>query len=93
MKTIQEIRQERSRSFEPILRKIIRARNPHNVVEWGPGYSTQVMSEEMGGGFIITMEHDPKYFNRQAENLKELGFEVVDNEKPGAGKRQFGKAF
>jgi predicted O-methyltransferase YrrM len=34
---------------------------PSNIIEWGPGASTQIMHEECPEANIWTIEHDPKW--------------------------------
>lgn len=51
-------------SYEHHLRTICRARNPKNILEWGPGKSTRMMVEECPGAKILSIEHELKYINR-----------------------------
>jgi len=50
-------------TFEQILRKYLRLRKPCNILEWGPGFSTKVMLEELPNSQIYSIEHDPKWAN------------------------------
>lgn len=50
-------------TFEPMLRKYLRLHNPRNILEWGPGFSTKVMLEELPEAQIYTIEHDAKWIS------------------------------
>ena len=44
-------------SFELLLRKYLREKQPSRILEWGPGMSTHIMSEEVPTASIYTIEH------------------------------------
>jgi len=59
-----EKRKERLVSYEHVLRTACRAINPKRVLEWGPGASTRMITEECPGAQILSMEHEKKWANR-----------------------------
>ena len=45
-------------TFEPMLRKYLQLKKPLLILEWGPGRSTKIMTEEVPNAEIFTVEHD-----------------------------------
>lgn len=52
------------KSFEGPLRRVCRANKPAKVLEWGPGHSTETILSVCPESEILTIEHDPKYFEK-----------------------------
>ena len=48
-------------SYERLLRKYMNLKNPRVILEYGPGFSTEIMAEYPNTQ-IISIEHDPVYF-------------------------------
>ena len=57
----QQLRAWRWRSFERVLSHICRESKPMNVLEWGPGHSTQVIRDGSPKAKILTLEHNPAF--------------------------------
>jgi len=53
---------EVSHSFELLLVKYLRERKPKKILEWGPGYSTQIMRKECPGAKIISFENKKEWY-------------------------------
>lgn len=51
-------------SFEPLLRKYLRIKQPLRILEWGPGISTKIMVEEIPFVQVYTIEHDTLWANK-----------------------------
>ena len=50
--------------FKDTLVQICRELNPKNILEWGPGKSTEIMYFECPNASIFTNEHSKKYYER-----------------------------
>lgn len=48
-------------SFEPLLRKYLRLKQPQRILEWGTGVSTRIMIDELPDAQIYTIEHDSRW--------------------------------
>jgi len=48
---------------------------PKRIVEWGPGFSTEVMAKACPAAIIHSFEHDPVWCDRARERLR--GYENV----------------
>lgn len=57
-------------SHEALLRKYLRQTQASNIMEWGPGTSTEIMVEERPNAHIISVEHDKKWFDIAEEKFK-----------------------
>ena len=51
-------------SFELLLRKYLREKQPHQILEWGPGKSTQIMVEEVPNAQVYTIEDNPSWASK-----------------------------
>ena len=49
---------------EPVLRHWCKTIQPKRVLEWGPGFSTQVFQSEAPDAEIRSIEHNPAYFDK-----------------------------
>lgn len=59
------------KSFEGLLKKWCERVKPKRILEWGPGYSTQVMREVCPDAIIISIEHQVKYQQEWAKKFWE----------------------
>ena len=57
-------------SFENILKYYLKTLNPQNIIEWGPGKSTQIMHEICPVAHIITIEHNNKWLEIAKNKFK-----------------------
>lgn len=51
-------------SFEPLLRKWLKETQPKQILEFGPGRSTEIMVEECPTAKIYSLETDEKWYHR-----------------------------
>lgn len=49
------------KSFEGVLHRSCKHVDPKNILEWGPGHSTDVMSKASPNAKILSIEHKPDY--------------------------------
>jgi len=50
--------------FEPWLREWLKQVRPSRILEWGPGYSTELMNEDMPEAYIMSIEHVARWYDR-----------------------------
>lgn len=53
-----------AQSHEKMLRKYMEHTKPKDVFEWGPGRSTEIILEHSCVEYLITVEHDKKYYDK-----------------------------
>lgn len=53
-----------SHSFDKILEKWCLKTNPKRILEWGPGYSTQLMRKSCPNAEIFSIEHQKEYADK-----------------------------
>ena len=59
-------------SFEHDLRTVCRLTNPHSILEYGPGRSTEIFLEELPYCSIHSIEHNLKWYNIYKEKFKDF---------------------
>lgn len=64
------LRQWRWRSFDRVLSHLCRERSPRSVLEWGPGYSTEIILKHSSEAKILSVEHDPKYVRKMTRRFE-----------------------
>lgn len=55
--------------FKNLLIDKLQELNPKRILEWGPGYSTELMLQCCPGAEIHSIEHDEIFYQRSKENF------------------------
>lgn len=58
-------------SFSNILDSIMETFKPQNILEWGPGKSTEIMLRH-GAPKILSIEHDKEYYDKMKERFPSI---------------------
>ena len=66
----EEYKPKKIHSFEKILSRCLRRCEAKNILEWGPGRSTEIMIAQCPGAKIKSIEHDKRWFREARRKFK-----------------------
>ena len=73
-------------SYIPVLNKIIK-NNPKEILEWGPGKSTELLANNLPDSNILTIEHNEEWFEHYKNQFfhKNINLKLVRHLKSFGG--------
>jgi len=69
-------------TFAEILKTVCLERDPKEILEWGPGKSTYIMSECCPDAKILSIEHNAKYYQKILSNVKSPNVDLKHIPRP-----------